>query len=183
MIIKKVLKLHYINDSKHCKRNLIKINFLFKKKTFLFCSQKTCLSVCSTYHISVLSSQIHACIIQCVRSSEIKSCLCKWIMIVNLIIQILIFVDIYLIYINTNIRNYYFHNITFCIPIRSYLYQFIFPGAIFTDDQKDTSVELAFKYAVYRINKDRDLLPNTTLVYDIQYVPRDDSFRTSKKGL
>ncbi|XP_023309783.1 glutamate receptor ionotropic, kainate 2 [Anoplophora glabripennis] len=55
-------------------------------------------------------------------------------------------------------------------------------GAIFTEDQKNSSVELAFKYAVYKINKDRDLLPNTTLVYDIQYVPRDDSFRTSKKG-
>ncbi|XP_065161284.1 glutamate receptor ionotropic, kainate 2 isoform X2 [Atheta coriaria] len=55
-------------------------------------------------------------------------------------------------------------------------------GAIFTEDQKDSSVELAFKYAVYRINKDKDLLPNTTLVYDIQYVPRDDSFRTSKKA-
>lgn len=55
-------------------------------------------------------------------------------------------------------------------------------GAIFTEDQRDSSAELAFKYAVYRINKDKDLLPNTTLVYDIQYVPRDDSFRTSKKG-
>ncbi|KAJ4452059.1 hypothetical protein ANN_03575 [Periplaneta americana] len=55
-------------------------------------------------------------------------------------------------------------------------------GAIFTEDQKDSSSELAFKYAVYRINKDKDLLPNTTLVYDIQYVPRDDSFRTSKKA-
>lgn len=55
-------------------------------------------------------------------------------------------------------------------------------GAIFTEDQKDSSSELAFKYAVYRINKDNELLPNTTLVYDIQYVPRDDSFRTSKKG-
>jgi ionotropic kainate glutamate receptor 2 len=58
----------------------------------------------------------------------------------------------------------------------------VIAGAIFTEDQKDSSAELAFKYAVYRINKDKDLLPNTTLVYDIQYVPRDDSFRTSKKG-
>ncbi|XP_054261556.1 glutamate receptor ionotropic, kainate 2 isoform X5 [Macrosteles quadrilineatus] len=55
-------------------------------------------------------------------------------------------------------------------------------GAIFTQDQKDSSTELAFKYAVYRLNKDKELLPNTTLVYDIQYVPRDDSFRTSKKA-
>lgn len=43
-------------------------------------------------------------------------------------------------------------------------------------------MELAFKYAVYRINKDKNMLPKTTLVYDIQYVPNDDSFRTSKKG-
>ncbi|XP_044594070.1 glutamate receptor ionotropic, kainate 2 isoform X10 [Cotesia glomerata] len=55
-------------------------------------------------------------------------------------------------------------------------------GAIFTDDQKDSPSELAFKYAIYRINKDKSLLPNTTLVYDIQYVPKDDSFRTSKKA-
>lgn len=59
---------------------------------------------------------------------------------------------------------------------------YLFTGAIFTEDQKDSSAELAFKYAVYRINKDKNILPNTTLVYDIQYVPRDDSFRTSKKG-
>ncbi|KAL1139703.1 hypothetical protein AAG570_006681, partial [Ranatra chinensis] len=57
-----------------------------------------------------------------------------------------------------------------------------FSGAIFTQEQKDSSTELAFKYAVYRINKDKNILPNTTLMYDIQYVPKDDSFRTSKKG-
>ncbi|CAH1132882.1 unnamed protein product [Ceutorhynchus assimilis] len=55
-------------------------------------------------------------------------------------------------------------------------------GAIFTEDQKNSSSEMAFKYAVYKINKEREILPNTTLVYDIQYVPRDDSFRTSKKA-
>lgn len=60
---------------------------------------------------------------------------------------------------------------------------FIFlAGAIFTQDQKDSSTELAFKYAVYKINKDKHLLPKTTLVYDIQYVPKDDSFHASKKG-
>ncbi|XP_054261474.1 glutamate receptor ionotropic, kainate 1-like isoform X5 [Macrosteles quadrilineatus] len=55
-------------------------------------------------------------------------------------------------------------------------------GAIFTQDQKDSSTELAFKYAVYKINKDKHLLPDTTLVYDIQYVPKDDSFHASKKA-
>nr|CAD7571162.1 unnamed protein product [Timema californicum] len=56
-------------------------------------------------------------------------------------------------------------------------------SAIFTEDQKDSSTELAFKYAVYRINKDKYLLPRTSLIYDIQYVPKDDSFHASKKGL
>ncbi|XP_025161126.1 glutamate receptor ionotropic, kainate 2 isoform X2 [Harpegnathos saltator] len=55
-------------------------------------------------------------------------------------------------------------------------------GAIFTEDQKDSPSELAFKYAIYKINKDKTLLANTTLVYDIQYVPKDDSFHTSKKA-
>nr|CAD7195179.1 unnamed protein product [Timema douglasi] len=56
-------------------------------------------------------------------------------------------------------------------------------GAIFTEDQKDSSTELAFKYAVYRINKDKYLLPRTSLIYDIQYVPKDDSFHASKKAV
>ncbi|KAL2736659.1 hypothetical protein V1477_013168 [Vespula maculifrons] len=54
--------------------------------------------------------------------------------------------------------------------------------AIFTHDQKDSSTELAFKYAVYKINKDKIILPKTTLEYDIQYVPKDDSFHASKKA-
>ncbi|XP_063984927.1 glutamate receptor ionotropic, kainate 2-like isoform X3 [Diachasmimorpha longicaudata] len=55
-------------------------------------------------------------------------------------------------------------------------------GAIFTHDQKDSSTELAFKYAVYKINKDKVILPKTNLVFDIQYVPKDDSFHASKKA-
>ncbi|XP_039152006.1 glutamate receptor ionotropic, kainate 2 isoform X6 [Drosophila simulans] len=54
-------------------------------------------------------------------------------------------------------------------------------GAIFTEDERESSIESAFKYAIYRINKEKSLLPNTQLVYDIEYVPRDDSFRTTKK--
>lgn len=54
-------------------------------------------------------------------------------------------------------------------------------GAIFTDDQKDSPTELAFKYAVYKINKDPTILANRTLSYDIQYVPKEDSFRTTNK--
>lgn len=57
----------------------------------------------------------------------------------------------------------------------------VFSATIFTDDQRNSSAELAFKYAVYRINKDKTILPSTTLIYDIQYVPKEDSFRTTKK--
>ncbi|XP_071037366.1 glutamate receptor ionotropic, kainate 2-like isoform X4 [Parasteatoda tepidariorum] len=55
-------------------------------------------------------------------------------------------------------------------------------GALFTEDQRDSPSELAFKYSVYRINKDKLLLANTTLVYDIQYIPKDDSFHAAKKA-
>ncbi|KAH8384925.1 hypothetical protein KR200_007478 [Drosophila serrata] len=54
-------------------------------------------------------------------------------------------------------------------------------GAIFTENERESSIESAFKYAIYRINKEKALLPKTQLVYDIEYVPRDDSFRTTKK--
>ncbi|KAM3955105.1 glutamate receptor ionotropic, kainate 2, partial [Aphomia sociella] len=55
-------------------------------------------------------------------------------------------------------------------------------GAIFTEEARGGSAELAFKYAVYRINKERSLLPNSTLIYDIQYTTVRDSFRTYKKA-
>ncbi|CAL1283893.1 unnamed protein product [Larinioides sclopetarius] len=55
-------------------------------------------------------------------------------------------------------------------------------GALFTEDQRDSPSELAFKYSIFRINKDKSLLANTTLVYDIQHVPKDDSFHAAKKA-
>ncbi|KAG4076062.1 hypothetical protein HA402_010857, partial [Bradysia odoriphaga] len=70
----------------------------------------------------------------------------------------------------------------FIISARHFIYaNSNISGAIFTEDQKDSSTELAFKYGVYRINKDKNILPKTTLIYDISYVPRDDSFRATKK--
>ena len=51
----------------------------------------------------------------------------------------------------------------------------------FSEEQKDSPTELAFKYAVFRINKEKDVLPNNSLTYDVQYVPNEDSFRTTKK--
>lgn len=87
------------------------------------------------------------------------------------------------IYCTNDQRNYLstFRRILFVTIIDGLVFHPV-AGAIFTEDQKDSPSELAFKYAIYKINKDKTLLANTTLVYDIQYVPKDDSFRTSKKG-
>lgn len=54
-------------------------------------------------------------------------------------------------------------------------------GAIFTEDQRASKIESTFKYAIYRINKDKTMLPDTQIVYDIEYIPRDDTFRSTKK--
>lgn len=35
---------------------------------------------------------------------------------------------------------------------------------------------------MYKINKEKSILPKTKLVYDIQYVPKDDSFHANKRG-
>ncbi|KAG7254732.1 hypothetical protein CRUP_007835, partial [Coryphaenoides rupestris] len=43
--------------------------------------------------------------------------------------------------------------------------------------------ELAFKFAVNNINRNRTLLPNTTLTYDIQRINIYDSFEASRKGV
>lgn len=42
--------------------------------------------------------------------------------------------------------------------------------------------ELAFRFAVNTINRNRTLLPNTTLTYDTQKINLYDSFEASKKG-
>lgn len=55
-------------------------------------------------------------------------------------------------------------------------------GAIFREDQRDSHQDLAFKFAVHKINKDQHILPRTTLIYDIQYVKADDSFHANKQG-
>lgn len=54
-------------------------------------------------------------------------------------------------------------------------------GAVFVNEQKGSIVELLFKYAVYCINKDRDILPQSQLVYNIQYVDIDDTFSLTEK--
>ncbi|XP_062870581.1 glutamate receptor ionotropic, kainate 1 isoform X5 [Trichomycterus rosablanca] len=57
-------------------------------------------------------------------------------------------------------------------------------GGIFeTRETEPVSVdELAFKFAVTSINRNRTLMPNTTLTYDIQRVNLFDSFEASRRA-
>lgn len=57
-------------------------------------------------------------------------------------------------------------------------------GGIFeTVENEPVNVEeLAFKFAVTSINRNRTLMPNTTLTYDIQRINLFDSFEASRRG-
>ena len=46
----------------------------------------------------------------------------------------------------------------------------------------DTVQEIAFRYAVDRVNSDRDVLPRSRLTAQIERIPQQDSFYASKQG-
>ena len=64
------------------------------------------------------------------------------------------------------------------------LFLLFLTGGIFeTLENEPISVEeLAFKFAVTNINRNRTLMPNTTLTYDIQRINLFDSFEASRRG-
>ncbi|TNN75106.1 Glutamate receptor ionotropic, kainate 1 [Liparis tanakae] len=62
-------------------------------------------------------------------------------------------------------------------------YDFIEGGIFETLENVPISVEeLAFKFAVTNINRNRTLMPNTTLTYDIQRINLYDSFEASRRA-
>ncbi|KAG5880011.1 hypothetical protein JTB14_018111 [Gonioctena quinquepunctata] len=47
----------------------------------------------------------------------------------------------------------------------------------------DDKQEIAFRYAVEKINSDRSILPRSKLSAQIEKIPPQDSFHASKKGM
>jgi hypothetical protein len=76
---------------------------------------------------------------------------------------------IYCFYINNRIITFIYFKLIFSIL-----------GGLFNPE--DELQEVAFRYAVDRINMDRVLLPKTTLVPIIERVATHDSFHTAKRG-
>ncbi|EPQ04954.1 Glutamate receptor, ionotropic kainate 1 [Myotis brandtii] len=57
-------------------------------------------------------------------------------------------------------------------------------GVFETAENEPANVEeLAFKFAVTSVNRNRSLMPNATLTYDIQRIAPFDSFDASQRGL
>ncbi|KAH8252383.1 hypothetical protein KR038_000242, partial [Drosophila bunnanda] len=54
-------------------------------------------------------------------------------------------------------------------------------GAIFPKQPIKYNSELAFRYAIHRLNDDKSLLPETIVEYDVEYVSHHDSFETVRK--
>lgn len=62
---------------------------------------------------------------------------------------------------------------------------FLCTGGIFETRESElvSMDELAFKFAVNNINRNKTLIPNTTLTYDIQRINLFDGFEASRRGL
>lgn len=58
------------------------------------------------------------------------------------------------------------------------------PGGIFETRESElvSMDELAFKFAVNNINRNKTLMPNITLTYDIQRINLFDGFEASRRG-
>ena len=62
----------------------------------------------------------------------------------------------------------------------TYLRAHCFPGGLF--DLSESRQEVAFRYAVERVNANRKVLPNSLLSAQLEKIPPQDSFHASKRG-
>lgn len=62
---------------------------------------------------------------------------------------------------------------------------YLCPGGIFETRESElvSMDELAFKFAVNTINRNKTLMPNATLTYDIQRINIFDGFEASRRGM
>lgn len=68
--------------------------------------------------------------------------------------------------------------------ITVYICVYNIKGALFPklSDERLNYPEVAFRFAVYRLNLDKSLMPDTDLVHHIQYLS-PDSFQAVQKGI
>lgn len=59
-------------------------------------------------------------------------------------------------------------------------YEYDFPGGLF--HPMDDTQEVAFRYAVEKINANREILPRPRLSAQIEQISPQDSFHASKRG-
>lgn len=73
--------------------------------------------------------------------------------------------------------DHYFSLFTLSLPC-------VLAGGIFETRESElvSMDELAFKFAVNNINRNKTLMPNTTLTYDIQRINLFDGFEASRRG-
>jgi hypothetical protein len=62
------------------------------------------------------------------------------------------------------------------------VFHLLVAGGLFGSEREDRVIENAFRFAVNRINRDRNLLKGTRLKYDIQRLRNTDSYQASKRG-
>lgn len=98
-----------------------------------------------------------------------ENCLTWWVCLVKFGSSV--------VFTQTKHGRFFFFSYSLCFPS-------LFAGGIFETRESElvSMDELAFKFAVNNINRNKTLMPNTTLTYDIQRINLFDGFEASRRG-